>query len=57
MILRGILEKASVDNPQRSAIEQKTGDFHASCMDEAAIEKLGLTPRSTIVDSSPISGL
>jgi putative endopeptidase len=43
-ILHGILEKASVDNPKRSAVEQKIGDFYSSCMDEAAIEKLGVQP-------------
>ena len=35
-ILRGILEKASVDDPKRSAVEQKIGDFYASCMDESS---------------------
>jgi endothelin-converting enzyme/putative endopeptidase len=43
-VLRGILEKASVNNPSRSAIEQKIGDFYASCMDEPAIDKLGAKP-------------
>ena len=43
-ILRGILEKASVDDPKRSAVEQKIGDFYASCTDEATIDKLGAKP-------------
>ncbi len=43
-ILRGILEKASVDDPKRSPVEQKIGDFYASCMDESAIDKLGIQP-------------
>ena len=43
-ILRGILEKASVDDPKRSPAEQKIGDFYASCMDEPGIEKLGSEP-------------
>jgi len=43
-ILRGILEKASVNDPKRSPIEQKIGDFYASCMDESAIDKLGIAP-------------
>ncbi|MGA2215970.1 MAG: M13 family metallopeptidase N-terminal domain-containing protein, partial [Bryobacteraceae bacterium] len=43
-ILRGILEKASVDDPKRSALEQKIGDFYSSCMDEPAIDKLGAKP-------------
>jgi len=43
-VLRGILEKASVDDPKRSDVEQKIGDFYASCMDEPAIDKLGIKP-------------
>ena len=30
--------------PTRTPIEQKIGDFYAACMDEPAIEKLGLSP-------------
>jgi putative endopeptidase len=43
-VLRGILEKASANDPKRSAIEQKIGDFYASCMDDQAIDKLGTKP-------------
>jgi putative endopeptidase len=43
-VLRGILEKASVDDAKRDAVEQKIGDFYASCMDESAIDKLGTKP-------------
>src|SRR5450631_2405538 len=43
-IVRDILEKASVDRSGRSANEQKTGDYYASCMDEGAIEKAGTKP-------------
>jgi putative endopeptidase len=43
-ILRGILEKAAVVDPKRSAVEQKIGDFYASCTDEATIDKLGIKP-------------
>jgi putative endopeptidase len=43
-ILRGILEKAAVDDPKRSAVEQKIGDFYASCTDEATIDTLGIKP-------------
>jgi putative endopeptidase len=43
-IVRDILEKASVDAPGRSANQQKIGDYYASCMDEAAIEKAGTKP-------------
>ena len=43
-VLRGILEKAAVNSPQRSAVEQKIGDFYVSCTDEATIDKLGSKP-------------
>jgi putative endopeptidase len=43
-VLRGILEKAAVKDSKRSPVEQKIGDFYASCMDEPAIEKLGTQP-------------
>src|ERR1700689_5222444 len=43
-VLRGILDKASVNDPKRSPVEQKIGDFYGSCMDDPAIDKLGLTP-------------
>jgi putative endopeptidase len=41
---RDILEKASVASPSRTPVEQKIGDFYASCMDEAAIEAKGVKP-------------
>jgi endothelin-converting enzyme/putative endopeptidase len=43
-ILRGILEKAAAEDPKRSAVEQKIGDFYGSCMDEQTIDKLGTQP-------------
>ena len=43
-LLRGILEKASVNDPKRSAVEQKIGDFYVSCTDETTIDKLGTRP-------------
>jgi putative endopeptidase len=43
-VLRGILDKASVNDPKRSAVEQKIGDFYASCMDEPTVDKLGAKP-------------
>jgi endothelin-converting enzyme/putative endopeptidase len=46
-ILRGILEKAAEPKAGRSAIDQKIGDYYSSCMDEAAIDKKGLTPLQT----------
>jgi putative endopeptidase len=43
-ILRGILDKASADDPNRSPVEQKIGDFYASCLNEPVIERLGTKP-------------
>jgi putative endopeptidase len=43
-ILRDTLEKSSVAGENRSANEQKIGDYYASCMDEDAIEKKGIAP-------------
>ena len=54
-VLRRILEAAAVPSPNRSAEEQKIGDYFASCMDEAAIEKLGATPLKA--DLERIAGL
>jgi putative endopeptidase len=42
--LRTILEDAAKANGTRDAVTQKIGDYYASCMDEAAIEKLGAKP-------------
>jgi len=41
---RGILEKASVDRPARSPIEQKIGDYYSACMDEKTADAKGLDP-------------
>ncbi len=48
--LKGILEEAAVASPTRTANEQKIGDEYASCMDTAAIEKLGLAPLQPELD-------
>src|SRR5215471_11220365 len=42
LILRDILEKAAVQRPDRTAVEQKIGDYYYSCMDEKAIEGKGI---------------
>jgi len=44
--LRAILEEAANANRAREASTQKIGDYYASCMDEAAIERLGTQPLS-----------
>jgi len=42
--LRGILEAASVPDAKRSAVDQKIGDYYASCTDEKAIDGRGADP-------------
>jgi endothelin-converting enzyme/putative endopeptidase len=48
--LRQILEEAAVPAVTRSANEQKIGDEYASCMDAAAVNKLGLAPLQPELD-------
>jgi putative endopeptidase len=43
-IMKGILEKAALDNPQRDSIDQKIGDYYESCMDEKTVDAKGLEP-------------
>jgi putative endopeptidase len=42
LILKDILEKASQPSPNRSANDQKIGDYYATCMDEATVNKAGV---------------
>lgn len=42
--LRSLLEGVAANNPKRTSNEQKIGDYYASCMDEAAINRAGLKP-------------
>ena len=42
--LWGVLEDAGKPRADRSPVQQKIGDYFASCMDTAAIEKLGAKP-------------
>jgi len=42
LVLKQILEKAEAPDPSRTPNQQKIGDFYASCMDDAAIERAGL---------------
>jgi len=44
VVERQILEKAAVQSAGRDAVDQKIGDFYASCMDESAVEAKGLDP-------------
>ncbi|MBZ5597422.1 MAG: M13 family metallopeptidase [Acidobacteriia bacterium] len=43
-VVRGILEKYSANDAQRSPVEQKIGDYYQSCMDESAIESASTRP-------------
>ncbi len=49
-ILHDILDKASANDPNRNAIDQKIGDYYASCMDDKAIEAKGLAPLKPELD-------
>ena len=42
--LWGILESLANKTANRNATQQKTGDYFAACMDEAAVEKRGASP-------------
>lgn len=42
--LHTLLEKFAVDDPSRTANEQKIGDFYATCMNTDAIRSAGLKP-------------
>ena len=50
VILRDILEQSSVNDPKRSAVEQKIGDSYASCMDEKTIDEKGVEPLQPELD-------
>lgn len=43
-VLHQILEKASAPRSNRSAVEQRYGDFYASCMNEKTINEKGWSP-------------
>jgi putative endopeptidase len=44
------LEQASTPSANRTPADQKAGDHYASCMDEAAINKAGITPLKPALD-------
>ena len=49
-LLRETMEAASKDDPKRTPVQQKIGDFWAACMDESGIEREGLKPLRTQLD-------
>jgi endothelin-converting enzyme/putative endopeptidase len=48
--LRGILEKAAVESPARTPVEQKIGDYYSACVDEKAADTKGLDPLKPELD-------
>jgi putative endopeptidase len=50
LTLKDILEKASTGGPNRSAVEQKIGDFYGACMDEKMANEKGLAPLQPELD-------
>lgn len=54
-VLRETLEANATNDPKRSAVQQKIGDYWAACMDESAIEAAALTPLQPELDR--IAGL
>jgi putative endopeptidase len=53
--LWGMLEEAALPNPGRDASSRMIGDYFAACMDEAALEKAGLSPLAE--DLAAIAGM
>jgi putative endopeptidase len=48
--LRAILEAASVADAKRGAVDQKIGDYYASCTDEKAIDARGAEPLKPLLE-------
>ncbi|HWB99061.1 MAG TPA: M13 family metallopeptidase N-terminal domain-containing protein, partial [Bryobacteraceae bacterium] len=49
-ILKDILEKAAVPRPDRTPIEQKIGDYYATCVDEKTIDARGFAALAPELD-------
>jgi endothelin-converting enzyme/putative endopeptidase len=49
-ILHAVLDKAAAGGAGRTPNEQKTGDYYASCLDTAAIDREGLKPLQSEFD-------
>ncbi len=43
-LLKEVLEKAAASKAKKGSDQQMIGDYYATCMDEASIEKAGLNP-------------
>src|SRR5271165_6364644 len=48
--LRGILETAAAPDPKRTPVDQKIGDYYASCTDEKTIDARGADPLKPALD-------
>jgi putative endopeptidase len=48
--IRNTLELAAEPSGNKTAAEKKVGDYFASCMDEAAINKAGITPLQPLLE-------
>jgi putative endopeptidase len=48
--LRGILEAAATPRPNRDAVDQKIGDYYASCTDEKTIDARSTDPLKPALD-------
>jgi putative endopeptidase len=48
--VRETLEAAAKPSGNRTAVEQKAGDYYAACMDEAAINKAGIAPLKPLLE-------
>ena len=49
-VLHTMLDKAAAGGTERTANQQKTGDYYGACMDTDAIEKRGLHPYQPELD-------
>lgn len=50
LVLKSILEKAAAGGPERSANEQKIGDYYATCINTNAVNEAGLKPLQPVLD-------
>jgi putative endopeptidase len=50
LVLKAILEKAASGGAERTANEQKIGDYYAACMSTGAIDKAGIGPIKPLLD-------
>jgi endothelin-converting enzyme/putative endopeptidase len=50
LVLKAILEKAAAGGPERSANEQKIGDYYATCINTEAIDQAGIKPVKEVLD-------